>query len=99
MWSLDYSSYCRGHFIDEGQRAAVLFDLRFREAALVAGRTGTTTHGGVGLDEALLQASGFLPAAGRTKARQLTQLAAQHVGQRAHTADRALGGRQKTRFC
>lgn len=45
------------------------------------------THGGVGLDETLLQSSGFVPATGHTQALQLAQLPAEHVGERAHSAD------------
>lgn len=44
------------------------------------------THGGVGLDEALLQRSGLLPATGRTQTLQLTHLPAQDVRQRADSA-------------
>lgn len=50
-------------------------------------RAADGTHGGVGLDEALLQDSGFLPATGHTQTLQLTHLLAQHVGQRTHSAN------------
>ncbi len=60
-------------------------------------RAADGTHGGVGLDEALLQDSGFLPTTGHTQTLQLTQLMAQHVSQRTHSANRTYTPRSQWR--
>lgn len=51
-------------------------------------RAADGTHGGVGLDQTLLQLSGFLPSTGHAQTVQLAHLPAEHVGEGAHAADR-----------
>lgn len=60
-------------------------------------RAADGTHGGVGLDETLLQHSGFLPATGHTQTLQLTHLPAEHVSQRTHSANRTYTTRSQRR--